>query len=69
MKKYDAKQEAARVAENAAAALKLKELQVLSQQNNQKITEQTRAERERIKQKMLVDKFELERQRDPTNFK
>jgi hypothetical protein len=39
---FDSQQEAARVAENAAAALKLKELQALSQLHNQKMTEQAR---------------------------
>ena len=68
VKEFGAKVEAARVAENKAAAFKLAELKRVSAQNNSKRDAAAEAERRQIMEGMAADKAELERQRDPSNF-
>lgn len=68
VKEFGAKVEAARAAENKAAAFKLAELKRVSAQNNSKRDATAEAERRQIMEGMAADKAELERQRDPSNF-
>ena len=69
VKAYAQRQEAARAAENAAAARKLAELKALSKANRSKETEAARKEREVQLAKLAADRHDYERQRDPTNLK
>lgn len=69
VKAYAQRQEAARAAENAAAARKLAELKAVSKANRSKETEAARKEREVQLAKLAADRHDYERQRDPTNLK
>lgn len=65
VKEYRRLEEAARTAENAAAAQRLAELRELSKQNQAKQNAEAQAERERIMEIARIDKWEKERQKDP----
>ena len=69
VKQHAAQQEAKRSQENAAAAQKLRDLRDLSKQNNSKRDAATAGEKDAIKAEIAAERFEWERQRDPTNFK
>ena len=56
-------------AEPKAAAQKLRDLRDLSKQNNSKRDAATAGEKDAIKAEIAAERFEWERQRDPTNFK
>lgn len=62
---YRRLEEAARTAENAAAAKRLAELRELSKQNYAKRDAEDQAERERIMEIAKIEKWEKERQKDP----
>ena len=55
--------------EREAAAQKLRDLRDLSKQNNSKRDAATAGEKDAIKAEIAAERFEWERQRDPTNFK
>ena len=65
VKEYRRLEEAARTAENAAAAQRLAELRDLSKQNYAKRDAEAQAERERIMEIAKIEKWEKERQKDP----
>lgn len=69
VKAYAAQEEAQRVEENAAAAVRLRDLQELSKQNANNRNNADGIERE--KQRMLAarDREDYARQRDPTNMR
>ena len=69
VKQFSHVQEALRTAENEAAAQKLRDLRDLSKQNNSKRDAATAGEKDAIKAEIAAERFEWERQRDPTNFK
>ena len=65
VKEYRRVEEAARVAENAAAAQRLADLRDLSKQNYAKRDADAQAERERIMKIAEIEKWEKQRQADP----
>ena len=67
VKEYRRMEEAARVAENAAAAQRLADLRELSKQNSAKRDAEAQAERERILKIAEIEKWEKQRQADPNS--
>jgi hypothetical protein len=61
--------EAARAADNAAAAQKLSDLKELSARNTAKQTAEQAAERERLRAGLALDRTDLVRDRDPLQWK
>ena len=65
VKEMQRMKEAARSAENAAAAQRLADLREVSKQNYAKRDADAQAERDRIMKIAEIDKWEKERQKDP----
>jgi len=63
------KREAIRVADNAAAAVKLADLEAISKQNQAKQTEVEEEERARLLKGIEIDREDRERQKDPMQWK
>jgi len=63
------KREAIRVADNAAAAVKLADLEAISKQNQAKQTEVEKEERARLLKGIEIDREDRERQKDPMQWK
>ena len=61
--------EEARQRENVEAAQKLAELKEISKQNMAKQTAEQAAERERLLKGLQIDREDLERQKDPMQWK